>query len=236
MHRMRQHVTKAGLTFFFALFFGSQTSADVIQSPGGMTYPEIVGGIDGTQNFVFDPGSQTGTFQVTTTPFLLKIGPSSSDDVNVTPDGDGIHSQVLNLKLDSNGHLVTDPGNSYALYGTVSVGGQTYSGLLLRATPTTFGTSGGATSGFNLDLKVTGGALATQIGPELFLSILPTAGATFDGNFAKNFSIAIDRVKAWSLNPPPPIPEPTTLMVLLAGAAGLLIRRRVRISGADLDD
>ena len=236
MHRMRHLVTRAGLTIVFAIFYGVHTSADVIQTPGGRTYPEIVGGIDGTQSYVYNPGSQTGTFQVTTTPFLLKTGSSASDDVNVSPNGDGHRSQILNLKLDQTGRLVTSPDNSYALYGSVSIGGQVYTGLLLRATPTAFGTSGGTSSGFNLDLKVTGGALAAKFGPDLFMSVLSTAGTTFDGSFVKNFSVGIDVVKARALNPPPPpIPEPTTLMVLLACGAGLLVRRRLRIVSADLD-
>ena len=41
--------------------------------------------------------------------------------------------------LDRNGHLVDDPENSYALYGTVVLGGQTFSGLLLEGKPTAFG-------------------------------------------------------------------------------------------------
>src|SRR4051794_36602905 len=117
MHRTRYLFAKAGLTLVLSLIVGSPLSAELIHAPGGRAYPDLAGAITGSQSYTYHPASQTGTFQASNTPFLLTTGPSASNEVVVQPNPDGIRNQVVNLKLDQSGQLVSDPSNSYSLYG-----------------------------------------------------------------------------------------------------------------------
>jgi hypothetical protein len=237
MHRMRCAFAKAALSLFLALVGVASASAELIQAPGGRAYPDLAGAITGTQKYVFDPSTRTGTFQASNTPFLLTTGPATSNESIVQPDADGIRSQVINLRLDQNGQLVSDPNNSYSLYGTVVVGGKTFQGLLLQAKPTAFGAQAGTPASFNLDLKVTGGELAQTFGPSVYMEVRSGVDSTFDGSFAKSFSTTIDSSNTLGYQSPPaaPVPEPQTLVVLLAGGVWLFFqRRRRRVARADV--
>src|SRR4051812_24132550 len=119
MHRMRNLAGKAGLTLVLSLIAGSPALAELIHAPGGRAYPDLAGAITGSQSYTYHPATQTGTFQINNTPFLLTTGPSASGESVVQPNPDGNRNQVVNLTLDQNGRLVSNPNNSYALYGTV---------------------------------------------------------------------------------------------------------------------
>jgi hypothetical protein len=239
MHRMRCFVARAGLPFliFALLAAGAPASAELIQSPGGRAYPDLAGSITGSQAYTYNAVTQTGTFQATNTPFLLSTGPTASHEAIVEPNADGTRTQELNLKLDQNGRLVSDPKNSYSLYGTVVLGGKTFQGLLLQATPTSFGSQGGTGAAFNLDLKVTGGQLAQTFGPDLYMELRPSLGSGFDGSFDKSFQTTIDYSNTLGYRAPAAtaVPEPTTLVVLLAGGAWIWLARRRRILPRDVN-
>lgn len=238
MHRMRCLFAKAGLSLLVALAAGAPVSAELIQAPGGRAYPDLAGAITGTQQYTFDAAKGTGTFQASNTPFLLTTGPSAANESIVQPDADGTRSQVLNLTLDQNGHLVSDPSNSYSLYGTVVVGGKTFQGLLLQATPTAFGAQAGTPAAFNLDLKVTGGELAQTFGPSVYMEVHSALDSKFDGSFAKSFRTRIDssNTLGYQAPAPAPVPEPRTLVVLLAGGVWFFFhRRRRRVPASDVD-
>jgi hypothetical protein len=238
MHRMRNLFAKAGPPVFLALVVAGPVSAELIQPPGGRAYPDLAGAITGTQAYTYHPSTQSGTFQVTNTPFFLSTGTSASNEAVVQPNTDGIRTQVVNVTLDQNGRLLSDPNNSYSLYGTVVVGGKTFQGLLLQATPTAFGAHAGSPASFNLDLKVTGGQLAEAFGPAAYIELRSALDSTFDGNFAKSFETKIDSSNTLGYRSPEPatVPEPTTLVVLLAGGAWLLAyRRRRRLAPLDID-
>lgn len=227
MQRMRSLFARAGLPLVLMVGLGAEVSAELIQSPGGRAYPDLAGAITGTQQYTYHPSTQTGTLQVTNTPFLLTMGPSTANEVVVQPNSDGMRSQVINLKLDPNGRLVSDPGNSYSLYGTVVVDGKTFQGLLLQATPTAFGAKTGAPASFNLDLKVTGGELARTFGPSVYMEFHSGGESTFDGSFARSFTTKIDSSNTLGYQSPVPttVPEPTTFVVLLAGGFWLIVYR-----------
>lgn len=240
MQRMRCLFVRAALLFVLLVGVGAEVSAELIQSPGGRAYPDLAGAITGTQQYTYHPSTQTGTLQVTNTPFLLTTGPSTANEVVVQPNADGMRSQVLNLKLDPNGRLVSDPSNSYSLYGTVVVDGKTFQGLLLQATPTAFGaqSGAGAPASFNLDLKVTGGELARTFGPSVYMEFHSGGDSTFDGSFSRSFTTKIDSSNTLGYKSPVPtvVPEPTTLVVLLAGGVWLvMLRRRRRLTLASPD-
>ena len=230
MHRMRCLFVRASL--FFALMVGLavDVAAELIQSPGGRAYPDLAGAISGTQHYDYNPLTQTGTLQVINTPFLLTTGPSVANEMAVQPNVDGMRTQVLNLKLDPNGRLLSDPGNSYSLYGTVVLNGRTFQGLLLQATPTAFGAQSGASASFNLDLKVTGGELARTFGPSVYMEFHAGGESTFDGNFARSFTTKIDssNTLGYKSSAPTLVPEPTTLVVILVGGVWLAVSRRRR--------
>jgi hypothetical protein len=235
MHRMRSLIVQACLVLFLGAT-AVPVSAELIQAPGGRAYPDLAGAITGTQRYTFDPSTGTGTFRASNTPFLLSTGPSSSNEAIVQPNSNGMRSQVLNLTLDQKGRLVSDPHNSYSLYGTVVMGGKTFHGLLLQAEPTSFGAQSGSTSSFNLDLKVTGGQLAQTFGPSVYVEFRSGADTTFDGSFAKSFRSTIDSSNTLGYRSPlpAPVPEPRTIVVLLAGGAWFFVRRKRRFLPADV--
>src|SRR5690242_1048809 len=109
MHRMRNLAGKAGLTFLVSLIAASPVCAELIHAPGGRAYPDLAGAITGSQSYTYHPATQTGTFQVSNTPFLLSTGPSAANEAVVQPNPDGIRNQVVNLTLDQSGQLVSDP-------------------------------------------------------------------------------------------------------------------------------
>src|SRR5207249_2578548 len=147
---------------------GRPAAADLIRPNASPSYPDIASDVNGVQNFTFHPETQTGVFTVTNTPYLLVGGPSVADEFAILPNSDGVRRQAVSLTLDSSGKLLDDPGNSYELYGTIVTKGQTYSGLLLKGVPTNFGAQDlgpvgiQGTDVYDLDLKITGGALAAN--------------------------------------------------------------------------
>jgi hypothetical protein len=245
MHRMRCNVAMVGLTLSLTASLGAVgiARADLIRPNASQAFPDLSGDIVGTQNYVYNPSTQTGTFQVNNTPTLLALGAKASSEYFVTDSPETVRSQSLQLKLDPNGRLLNDSGNSYTLYGTVSFGGKTYSGLLLQGTPTAFGSARQnpqtpANSVFDVNLTVNGGLLKNLYGPDAYLRIITGANTTFENSFATSFQglNTITNVRAYnSPNPPTPVPEPSTLVVVLAcGGAGILYRRKRRIPPREL--
>jgi hypothetical protein len=244
MHRMRRLVAMAGVSLACALASGTSAPAELIRPQAGRAYPDIAADINGVQTYTYNPTTQTGTFQVTNTPYLLVLGPSNTGESQILPNDDGTRQQRVSLTLDSNGHLVDDPDNTYALYGTVVVGGQTFSGLLLKGKPTAFGAEvPGASSSvgnpgkdvFDLSMQITGGALADRFGPDLYMRITPRAD-TFDGQFNRDFTGSATKSNTRGSHAPSVVAEPSTLAVLLVCGAGLFLWRfRLRIVGGDHD-
>ncbi len=230
MHRMRCTIVKAGLALVLAALCQTPAAADLIRQPAGQSYPDIAGAMNGAQTYTYNSATQTGQFQFSNTPYLLMLGPKSGDEYTIQPDTGGTRSQVVNLRLDQNGRLVNSPSNSYSLYGTVVIGGQTFNGLLLQATPNAFGSQAGAAPAFDMTMTVTGGALAQAFGPELYLQLHPSIDSTFDGSFNQNFSSSVECSTTVGPHSPTPntVPEPTTLVVLLACGTGLVAHRHFR--------
>ena len=244
MHRMRPLVVTAGTCLALALVFGPASRADLIRPDAGRSFPDIAADINGTMTYTYDPATQTGHYHVTNTPYLLALGPTLADESNITPTSTGVRSQVVDLTVDSSGHLVNSASNSYSLYGEVTVGQQVYSGLLLKGTPTSFGSQDLGVLGirgediFDLNLKITGGLLAQAYGPDAYMRISPEVESTFNGSFTTNFSgdKAQSNTRAYNSPNPKAVPEPSALVVLLAcGSAGLLYRTRRRIPWQELE-
>ena len=183
----------------------------------------------GSQTYTFDPASKTGTFQVVNAPQFIALGPTGTDMLNVAPDKDGTLSQTLRLKLDSSGRLVENPDNSFQLYGSVVIGDQVYRGLLLEGKPTAFGAQGPNGTAlpradvFDLNVKITGGQLAQAFGTDAYFRIIPQSNSTFQGSFASSFSgdKPLTNLRALQGRLPAAVPEPTALLVLLTGGAGV---------------
>ncbi len=241
MHRMRSLIATAGVTLACVLVFVSPAPAELIRPKTVRAYPDIAADINGVQTYTYDPVTETGTFQVTNTPYLLAVDPSKAGELQIEPNDDGTRRQVVSLMLDRNGHLVEDPENSYALYGTVVLAGQTFSGLLLEGKPTAFGarvlgsdTGSEDHSGkdvFDLNMKITGGVLADRFGPDLYMKIVPRAN-TFDGQFTRDFSGRAARSNTRAYQSSKNVPEPSSLLILLACGAGLALwRGRLRVFG-----
>jgi hypothetical protein len=235
MHRMRGHIATAGACLVCALILGKTAPAELIRPQAGRAYPDIAANIDGVQKYTYDPTTQTGTFELTNTPYLLATGPSDAGEAPIQPNDDGTRRQVVSLTLDRNGQLVPGADNSYALYGTVVVNGRTFRGLLLEGRPTAFGAKApnsetAESSGkdvFDLSMKITGGALADRFGPDLYMRIIPKAD-TFDGQFTRDFSGRSAMSNTRGYHAPSAVPEPSSFLILLAVAFVVVLWRRRR--------
>jgi hypothetical protein len=251
MHRMRNLIATVGATLACTLALADRASAELIRPRAVRAYPDIAADINGIQTYQYNATTQTGTFRVTNTPYLLAVDPSRAGELEIVPNDDGTRRQVVRLMLDRRGRLVDDPQNSYALYGTVVLGGQTFRGLLLEGKPTAFGVrvlgagsraasdpaEAGATRAedrarvepgkdvFDLNMKVTGGALASRFGPDLYMRIVPGAD-TFDGQFNRDFWGRSARSNTRAYRASKSVPEPSTLLILLAGGAGVVLWHR----------
>jgi hypothetical protein len=237
MHRLCRLAAVSGLVLASLAATGQKASAALIRNPADRAFPDISANINGVVNYVYDPTTQTGNFHVTNTPYLIAGGPTADQEFAVNPNAsDGVRQQILNVTLDSQGNLVQGGINTYSLYGTINAGGQTFSGLLLQGTPTKFGSLdlGSAAQGmsvFDLEMNITGGALAKYFGPDAYMRIVPELNSTFQGRFDQNFSAikATSNTRAYHSPQPFPIPEPTTLLIVLLGGAGVVYRHRSRL-------
>src|SRR3954447_26229315 len=97
--------------------------------------------------------------------------------------------------LDSNGNLkADDPANNYELWGTVTFEGQTFTGLLLKGTPTGFGFLDLNPIGipeadaFNATLKIESGALKPYFDGDTSIQIITEQESTFVGLFDHDFT------------------------------------------------
>ena len=246
MHRMHRLGSNAVLAALIYAGFATPAPAALLRPNDTRAYPDITAFANGYQTYTYNPTTQTGTFQLSNVPFLLTNGQNpdgSFIESNVTPttDGSAQRTQSLTMVLDSNGNLVAGPTNSYQMYGTVTVGNQTYTGLLLSGTPTAFGSQAlkplvGNEDLFDLTLKITGGSLASLYGPDAYIRVTSEANSTFDGVFTTDFSSekVLTNTHMISSLVPSPVPEPTALVVLLACGAGLFYRGRRRIAKSDL--
>jgi hypothetical protein len=245
MQRMHSLGLKAALTALIFAGLATSSPAALLRPNDSREYPDITAFANGYQTYTYDPASQTGVFQISNVPFLLTSGQNSDgtfNQSNVTPTADNIQSQTLTAVLDSHGNLVASPLNSFQVYGTVVIGDQTYTGLLLSGTPSAFGSQSLKPLGvdnedlFDLYLKITGGSLSSLYGPDAYVRVTSEANSTFNGVFTTDFSSekVLTNTHTVANLVPSPAPEPTALVVLLACGAGLLYRGRRRISAADL--
>lgn len=245
MQRMRRlfALTGAALTAL-SLSTGSTQAATasastLLKPDAGRAYPDISADINGKVDYTYNAGTQTGLFHVKNTPYLIAGGPSAANEFAVAPNSDtGVRSQEIQFVVDKAGNLVTDASNKYELYGTITTPDATYSGLLLKGTPTGFGYQDlnpvGITGSdiFDVNINVTGGQLADYFGSQMYLRITPELQSTFSGKFDENFSAAKATSNSRSYNAPKPfpIPEPTTVMLYLVGTAGLVYHQRRRLT------
>lgn len=244
MQRMHSLGLKAALTALIYAGLTTSSPAALLRPNDSREYPDITAFANGYQTYTYNPTTQTGVFQLSNVPFLLTSGQNADgtfNQSNVTSTSDNIQSQTLTAVLDSHGNLVASPLNSFQIYGTVVIGDQTYTGLLLSGTPTAFGSQTlkplvNNEDLFDLYLKITGGSLSSLYGPDAYVRVTSEANSTFNGVFTTDFSSekVLTNTHTIANLVPSPAPEPTALVVLLACGAGLLYRGRRRIGVSDL--
>ena len=246
MQRMHYFFALTLLSSVFVGLTGKTAEAALLHPDDKTTFPDLsTGFVSGSQTY----NASTGQFHAENIPFALALGAKSTDSYDVTSTDSGGRLQMLNLKVDNSGQLVNDPANNFELTGKVTIGGQTFTGLLLKGSvyaalgsldlskaPTNIQ----GASMFDVDLKIdkTNSLLGQAFsGGYAYLRLTVERGSTFNGSFANDFSgfKVAGNLRAYPGLPPVPVPEPTALVVLLAAGAGLLVRRhRRRISKADL--
>ena len=237
MHRMHHTIVLIGLVATSLIGHEAPACASLLHPSAGRAYPDIAADISGGVSYSYDPGTRSGLFHASNTPYLIATGPSSKDEFEISPNAStGVRSQQLSVALDSHGKVLASTQNNYALYGTVKIGDRTYSGTLLQGTPTVFAAQPLAASGrpassvFDIDLAITGGVLADLFGPTASMRISPELASTFTGAFDGEFSATKARSNTRKAsNPAPfPAPEPSTWIVVAMGAGGLAARGRSR--------
>lgn len=224
----------ARVSLFSSLFLLAGLSlparADLIRAAPGRSFPDIAGDIGGSQTYVYDPETQTGTFALTNAPHLISLGPSGKDLIPMQPDRDGTLHQTLQLKLDRSGRLIDSPQNRFEIRGTVIINDRRYEGLLLTGKPTAFGIGGHDHPAlknpevFGLNMQIEGGQLAGTFGAEAYLRIIPQANSTFQGEFTSDFSaeMPLTNLVAVDRRLPGSAIGPACVVAALAGIAALL--------------
>lgn len=239
MHRMRHFFTVTGFVLTTLSLATPRASASLLRPDAARAFPDIAADINGKVDYTYDADTQTGVFHVKNTPYLIAGNPDTQGDLITANSDTGVRSQEISIVLDKNGQFIADPSNKYELYGTIETNGQTFSGLLLKGIPTAFGSQDLGSVGvqgsdvFDVNLDITGGALAKYYGKDAYMRIAPELLSTFRGKFDENFSAvkATSNTRAYNSPLPFPIPEPTALAVLAVGAIGLLCRRRLMSAG-----
>jgi hypothetical protein len=232
MQRMCGVSARVGLLLSLFLLAGAAlpAHADLIRAVPGRTFPDIAGDIGGSQTYVYDPATQTGTFALINAPHLISLGPSGKDLIPMQPDRDGTLHQTLELKLDRSGRLIDSPLNRFEIRGTVIINDRIYEGLLLKGRPTAFGIAEHDRPAmknpevFGLNMQIEGGQLAGTFGTEAYLRIIPQANSTFRGEFTCDFSgekpltnlIALDHHLSAR------VIRPMSSILLVAGCSALL--------------
>ncbi|GAC1473774.1 MAG: hypothetical protein NVSMB9_23010 [Isosphaeraceae bacterium] len=249
MQRMCCLFAKVGLALTLGLFdlliIPATTRADLYNKDASQSFPDLSGDIVGTQSYHYNPGTGTGTFRVQSAPGILATGPTLASESYVYDPPGQPRSQSLEFKLDSSGRLIEgDPGNSYSLYGSVTVNGKILSGLLLKGTPDRFGwlpptDKSGTMSVYDLHMNLTDGLLKPSYGKDAYVRIVAETNSTFDGTFTRSFDARKAETNVRSYNKgisPSAIPEPSTFaIVLTCGGAWMLHRRLRRLSSAGID-
>jgi hypothetical protein len=245
MHRMRRLFVSMGLSLIVVAAFAPRAGAALLHSTDTSQFPDLSGGyVSGTLQYI----ASKGALSIQNTPYALALGPSASAQYDVSATADGTRSQTIIAQLNPDGSLNPNGTNLYSLYGSVTVNGQTYSGLLLKGTPTGFGsldmsnsnvgpTSLPGVAMYDMTVKITDGLLKQVFGTDTYIRLEAERGSTFTGSFTQNFSgykIA-SNIRGYFASPAP-VPEPTTLVVFIAcSGAGLLFRHRRRISREELE-
>jgi len=249
MHRMRYLVRWLGLVSWSLALVASPAAADLLRPDAKRSFPDIAADINGRIDFEFDDTTQTGTFQMSNTPFLIAGGPTSDSEFAVLPNSDGVRSQSLTVRLDTQGRVVEHSDNRFEMRGRIVTDTGTFDGVLLAGTPTEFGfldlgplsnptTDPMAASEapmlgvdiFDTNIEVTGGELAPFFGGTAYLRITPELESTFQGRFTESFSAlkATSNVRSYNPQEPFPIPEPSAIAVLIVGGAAVLWNRHGR--------
>lgn len=243
MERLHQFALATGLTLASIAVGAPESRAALLHPTDTSQFPDLSAGyVSGTMQY----SAETGQLTIQNTPFALALGTSAASQFDVTADANGQRSQTLDVQLNPNGTVNQSGANTYDLYGKVTVAGKTYDGLLLQGTPTAMGsldlaappTNVAGSAMFDFDVNIKGGLLAGIFGSEAYIRLTAERWSTFDGGFARDFAAGkiSSNIRGYNPAQPTPVPEPSTLVVLLAcGGAGLLIRRRRRIGREELE-
>lgn len=208
------------------------SAALILPDPAGQ-FPDLSAGVHGTINYAYDPATTTGVLDIENAPYMFSLGDAQSLKYPVSADSSGALSESLKLVLDSNGKILASPTGgtfqgSYNVYGSVTIDGKTYDGLLVSGTPVDFGSQDLGTVGingtdiFDFKVKLTGGLLAKYFSASDYLRVQPLVESTFAGRFDQSFAGGVSHSY---LNNSYAVPEPAAWVVLAVGSTALAWNR-----------
>jgi hypothetical protein len=176
----------------------------------------------------FDNGGTTSydavsdVFSVDANPIALRLTPSDAP-IFITPSN-GEESFTISILLDDTGALIGgDPaGADLRVFGRVDLGGgDVREGELLTGEVTGFGfQDDGATDLFDFSFTLTGGLLADQMG-DLLGVVMQSERSSFANSFEEDFEGGAKGTLGV-------VPEPTAILLLGSGIAGLALAGRRR--------
>lgn len=172
----------------------------------------------------------TTTYQAADDLFLVRASPiairlsAGSTPLFVTPGQDG-ELVAISILVDDSGALIGGLGGGFpdlVVTGRVDLGGgDVRSGVLLAGTITGFGfQENGATDLFDFAFNVIGGALSDQLRGLVGVA-MQSERSSFTGSFREDFAGGAKGTIGV-------IPEPTTLLLVSLGVAGLTVAGRRR--------
>ena len=142
MQRMHSLGPSVGLDrFHFHAAIGASAHAALLRFNDTRQYPDLT--IRQRVSDTYNPSTGTGVFQLSNVHIpahASRTTPTSGfvESRRRRPPTTSGRKDAHRSRHFANGNLVNSPLNSFQVYGTVGVGGQTYTGLLLSGTPTAF--------------------------------------------------------------------------------------------------
>jgi hypothetical protein len=221
-------------TLVLTLLVPLSASGALLRPNAAQQFPMLDGGVNGALTYNYNPATQLGLLHMVNTPYLISTAAQKNSEFGITSDTNGTLIETLDLVLDQSGQIVASPLNHFEVRGTIVTPDQTFNGILLEGAPINFGAQDLGAVGiqgsdlFDVNMKVTGGSLASYYMGSAYLRILSQSDSTFSGGFDQSFMTGTPITSLWNpdFQGPQAVPEPAALLTLLAGGAYWLNRRR----------
>jgi hypothetical protein len=170
--------------------------------------------------------ASTDAFSVNANPIAIRLAPGDAPKFITPNPPDAGELFAINISVDDAGNLIGgSAGDDLMVVGFIDFDGDgtpDIGGVLLTGEVTGFGSQeSGATDNFDFAFNVTGGGLAGLFPTGIVGVTMHSERSLFNGSFAESFAGGAKGTLGT-------IPEPTTLLLLGSGVAGIAVAGRRR--------